>query len=78
MLTSSFFHQILYNVEMSVEACRPQGSRVGLGGGVDVGAALGQHLDDGAVSGGGGAPQGRCSLNGLAVESDGAGLLHVG
>ena len=62
---------------MSVEAGGPERRRVGLGCRVDVGAPLRQQPHDVGVAGGGGAPQRRRALDRLAVEGDGAGLLHV-
>ena len=68
----------LYDFVVSVEAGGSEWSGVGLGGGVDVGSSVHQQLDNLCVSGGGGAPEGRGALDGLAVKGDGSGLLDVG
>ena len=76
--TCSLLHEVLHDLEVSVEAGRPQGRGVGLGGAVDVCAPVHEEADDAAVAGGGRAPQGGRALDRLAVKRDGAWKKSVG
>lgn len=60
--------EVLDDLKVAVEAGGPQRGRVRLRGAIDGGAATHQVAHDVDVPGGGGHPQGRRSLDGLAVE----------
>lgn len=68
-LTGAVFDQVARDVVVSVEAGRPQRRAVCAGGGVDVDPPCHQQTHDLEVAGGGGAPQRRRTLDGLAVEN---------
>ena len=69
-LTCSMLNKVLHDFKVSVETGCPQGRGVGLGGWVDVSAAIGQKLHDLKVAGGSGTPQRGSPFYRFAVESN--------